>query len=82
MTKWVTRKELAEHLGVSISTIYNWRNQGVIPEGAYFKASSKLTRYDLEAVEKAVSGYQYELPLGEPTEVDPRSFYRPKGGER
>ena len=81
MTAWVSRKELAEYLGVSIATISNWRSRGVITDDAYFKTGGTV-RYDRDAVEQAVRGQQLELPLEEATEVDPRSFYRPKGGNR
>jgi excisionase family DNA binding protein len=52
--KSLTKRELARELHVSTRTLDTWMQQKKIP---YKKLSPRLVRFDLDAVEKALSRY-------------------------
>lgn len=46
--EWVTIKELAQELGVSVATIYAWRTKGTGPRGATFGKHVRFRRSEIE----------------------------------
>jgi|GEM_PF-4800413 len=48
LTKFVSRKWLAEQYGVSTNTIINWEKSGKIRP---YRVSSRVVRYDLSEVQ-------------------------------
>lgn len=52
----VNRKQLAEHLGVSLDTIRTWQRHRLIP---FFKVKN-VVRFNLERVEKALQKFERE----------------------
>jgi excisionase family DNA binding protein len=50
--KLVTKKQLANYLGVTTRTLEYWRAQGRIP---YWRISPRAIRYELSSVERALS---------------------------
>jgi excisionase family DNA binding protein len=50
----LTRKQLAETLNVSIETIINWQERGVIP----YLQVGYVVRFDLAKVEKALAKFE------------------------
>ncbi len=50
--KQVSTRELANFLGVTTRTVHAWKAQGKIP---YWKIGQRILRYELSAVERALS---------------------------
>jgi excisionase family DNA binding protein len=50
----LTRKQLAEAVNVSVETIINWEERGIIP----FLEIGHVVRFDLIKVEKALSKFE------------------------
>jgi excisionase family DNA binding protein len=50
----LTRKQLAEAENVSIETVINWEEQGIIP----FLKIGHVIRFDLAKVEKALEKFE------------------------
>ena len=46
----ISPKELAEHYGISVRTVTNWKSAGVIP----FIRVGRVFRFDLSEVEEAL----------------------------
>ena len=55
--KQISTRELADFLGVSTRTIHSWKTQGRIP---FWKIGKQLVRYELSAVERALSKPNFE----------------------
>jgi predicted site-specific integrase-resolvase len=53
IAKFMRARQLAEHLGVGISTIWLWNKQGKITSK---KLSERVTVFEVAAVEKALFG--------------------------
>jgi excisionase family DNA binding protein len=48
MDKLLTPREIADHLGVQLSTIYQWTHQGFIPH----VKMGRLLRFKIQDIEK------------------------------
>lgn len=57
MKEYLSPKELAEHLNISIHTIYLWTSQRTIP---YFKLG-KIVRFDLTEIDAWLETKRVEL---------------------
>ena len=64
MEKLLTAPQIAEHLGVKLSTIYQWTHEGFIP---HFKIKESL-RFRASTVEEWLS--QHERPGRKTRRVD------------
>ena len=61
-TKYVTLEELAEHVGVKVSTVRQWVKRGFVPRSTYIKAGNTY-RF---CVEDVVIAVDLEKNLREP----------------
>ncbi len=47
--EWLTLAQLAEEIGVPVSSIYNWRTKGGGPRAARFGRHLRINRADADA---------------------------------
>ena len=66
---FVTKGELAKHLGVSSSTIRVWTSKKLIPEHTYLKVENTY-RYKLNAVSEALVEQRLQESEEKPTKQD------------
>tara|TARA_Y100001963_G_C6744464_1_gene430805 strand:+ start:1402 stop:1605 length:204 start_codon:yes stop_codon:yes gene_type:complete len=52
MKGWVTQKEMADYLGVGISTLFRWREQQHLEMGEHYRRKTPDSRTLLYNVEK------------------------------
>ena len=58
MKKLLTRKELADYLGVSEVTIYGWTSKKKIP----FRKVGRLLRFDIDEIEAwTMAGHEVDI---------------------
>jgi len=50
MDKWMTAKEVAEHLKVSLATVYRWTDEGRLTK----YQAGRVTRYKRDEVDEAL----------------------------
>ena len=58
MKVWITQGEMAEQLGVSIPTLYRWRESNQLELGKHYRRktpNSRILLYNLEACENTLS---------------------------
>lgn len=81
-SRWMTRKELAAELRVSVETVRTLEVQGKLPKPFYL--TPRLPRYDRQAVEAALGVVQTDADARYADEVFSalEGKRRPKGGER
>lgn len=47
----LTKQQIAERLGVSLSTINSWMKRGILP---YYRLSPRCIRFDIAKVDEAI----------------------------
>lgn len=57
--KYISAKELAEFLGVSPGTIYNWSGEGMLEK--YRMKFGGALRFDIEAIKKDIRRGRFRL---------------------
>jgi predicted DNA-binding transcriptional regulator AlpA len=57
--KWITRRDVAEMLGVTIRTVDRYAKSGLIPAPVHF--SPNCVKFDEDAVREAIRSYVEEL---------------------
>ena len=50
MGEWMTAKEVAEHLKVSLATVYRWTDEGILTK----YQAGRVTRYKSDEVDEAL----------------------------
>lgn len=71
-TKYVTLEELAEHVGVKVSTVRQWVKRGFVPRSTYIKAGNTY-RFCVEDVVIALRKEEPEEAEGQHEEQPERA---------
>ena len=80
---YFTLEEVSSHFRVSKSTVRSWMRTGVIPEEACIKVG-RVHRFDIDKIEAKLraeteaQSSETQTTAQEDSDVDPRSFYKPK----